>query len=673
MNKTRKNKTKILVALSLATTMIPALSVPINAQDATPLQNVPVAQSATVGTTFQSDGFTFTVISDGKVRIKSLNGKQVSQSADADTLQLDTVEHDGETYAITEIEYLDLTGYKKFVMNNLEVFNGQRSTSWADVKEVSMPSVTSLGGGAFANSKVEKVTCDSLITVGEDGFNGAKYLKEGNFPKVTTIGDKGFLGAGSEVDELKLNLPNLTTLTGGAQFQNSSIVNGSFPKLTVIPDWAFSYTSKLKSIDLPNVTLIKGSAFGKSAVETVNIPKVEEVPDNAFRECSQLKKISCPNLKKVGSAAFFKDFNLTTIDTESIEEVGRAGFSQCLSLGPVLNLPNLKSADYQAFCTLKSLKEFHAPNLTNAGEMMLYFSENVAGQPSQLEVVDLPNLEMIPTSMCLANSNLKTINIPAAKEIGYRAFERCFSIETLKLGQVTKIGNRAFASTDAVKGQFKTLYIDSENPPVVSDENDGQVLAFNNQAEPRYIYVKNPDAYRAVDDGNTQDNLWYGWTIVQRMDIEGKIKWNDNDDAHHVRPSEVEISIYKNGNKYLSQTVQTNQDNQEFVFNDLEKYDENGKLIEWTIVQSSVDHYKTEVKGDADNGFVVLNTYIDTKSPTMTNNNQKGTQSSTNSNTQSKPKTGDAASIKAVELLSLMTLSGFSLLRLKSKSRIEEE
>ena len=191
MNKTRKNKTKILVTLSLATTMILALSVPINAQEATPLQNFPVAQSATVGTTFQSDGFTFTVISDGKVRIKSLNGKQVSQSADADTLQLDTVEHDGETYAITEIEYLDLTGYKKFVMNNLEVFNGQTSISWADVKEVSMPSVTSLGEGAFANSKVEKVTCDSLITVGQNAFNGAKYLKEGNFPKVTTIEERG--------------------------------------------------------------------------------------------------------------------------------------------------------------------------------------------------------------------------------------------------------------------------------------------------------------------------------------------------------------------------------------------------------------------------------------------------------------------------------------------------
>ena len=513
------NKIHKFTALILVTLMLSGLGITVSAQETVyAATNTPAAQAA-VGDSFQSDGFTFTVIGDGKVKIKSnQNGKQVSQSPDKSTLQLDMVQHDGTTYKITEIEYLDATGYEKLVMNNLETFNGQTSTTWADIKEVSMPSVTTIGGGAFANSKVEKVTCDSLVTVGFDAFNGAKYLKEGDFPKVTTIGERGFCGAGAESSGLMLHLPSLTALTGGYNFAFSGLVTASFPDVTTVPAAAFYETKKLKSVDLPKATLVEGSAFGKSSLETASLPQLEEVKEHGFRECSNLKTVNCPNLKKVGQNAFFKDFNLSSIDMANIEQVGKSGFAQCFSLGPVLELPKLKSAGTQAFCTLKSLKEFHATNLTDAGEEMLFFSENTAGQASALEVVDLPKLETISTSMCLANKNLKIVTIPSAKEIGYRAFERCPSIETLKLGNVTKIGNRAFASTNDTKGNFKHLYLGAVNPPEVSDEIDGTILAFNNQAEPRYIYVKNPDAYRAVDDGNTNDNLWYGWTIVQITD-----------------------------------------------------------------------------------------------------------------------------------------------------------
>ncbi len=84
--------------------------------------------------------------------------------------------------------------------------------------------------------------------------------------------------------------------------------------------------------------------------------------------------------------------------------------------------------------------------------------------------------------------------------------------------------------------------------------------------------------------------------------------WDDGDNAQETRPTVVTIALKANG-KDTGKTVKLNEDNKWYdIFTDLDKYDENGKEIEYTVEEQSVPtDYTATVSGDAKNGFQVTN------------------------------------------------------------------
>ena len=82
--------------------------------------------------------------------------------------------------------------------------------------------------------------------------------------------------------------------------------------------------------------------------------------------------------------------------------------------------------------------------------------------------------------------------------------------------------------------------------------------------------------------------------------------WADDNDADGLRPDEITIILYANGEKTREKLELTAEGNWTGSFLGLPKY-EGGVEIVYTIEEVSVKGYNTVIRGDAANGFVVTN------------------------------------------------------------------
>jgi hypothetical protein len=71
-------------------------------------------------------------------------------------------------------------------------------------------------------------------------------------------------------------------------------------------------------------------------------------------------------------------------------------------------------------------------------------------------------------------------------------------------------------------------------------------------------------------------------------------KWDDVDDLDGVRPDSITINLLKNGEQVDSKTV-TADDDWSCTFEDLDKYDEDGVEILYTVEEEAVEGYETSI------------------------------------------------------------------------------
>lgn len=81
----------------------------------------------------------------------------------------------------------------------------------------------------------------------------------------------------------------------------------------------------------------------------------------------------------------------------------------------------------------------------------------------------------------------------------------------------------------------------------------------------------------------------------EKISVEGKKIWNDNNDQDGKRPDHIVINLLKNGVKFKSKTVKKD-DGWKWKFEGLDKY-ENGKEIKYTITEEAINGYSTEILG----------------------------------------------------------------------------
>ncbi|PWL41652.1 MAG: hypothetical protein DBY43_05245 [Clostridiaceae bacterium] len=171
--------------------------------------------------------------------------------------------------------------------------------------------------------------------------------------------------------------------------------------------------------------------------------------------------------------------------------------------------------------------------------------------------------------------------------------------ENIKVKLIAKIVDKEYIVEERVitaENGWKTTFKD------LPTENNGNKIEYT-------IAEDEVSGYKTEITGNAND----GFVITNtkepekiKVSVEGAKTWNDKNNQDGKRPTEITINLLKNGTKVATKKV-TEKDGWKWKFENLDKY-ENGKLIEYTVSEEKVDGYKTEITGNANDGFVITNT-----------------------------------------------------------------
>lgn len=128
------------------------------------------------------------------------------------------------------------------------------------------------------------------------------------------------------------NLPDtLRSITSGGD-DIDALLSGEITTLdstvTKIAAQGCRARKKLKTVNLPNVTLINAYAFYECPlIESVNAPKLSTLYGYAFNQCSALKKVVFPKLTSISESVFNGCTALTFADFAIVTSIGTSAFA----------------------------------------------------------------------------------------------------------------------------------------------------------------------------------------------------------------------------------------------------------------------------------------------------------------------------------------------------------
>jgi hypothetical protein len=103
----------------------------------------------------------------------------------------------------------------------------------------------------------------------------------------------------------------------------------------------------------------------------------------------------------------------------------------------------------------------------------------------------------------------------------------------------------------------------------------------------------------------------------EKTNISVQKVWKDNNNINKERPKNVTVNLY--ADEELYETIELNEENNlSHTFENLNVYNE-GQKIEYTIKEVEVPNYKTEITGNANEGFTITNTYKNSMLPETEN------------------------------------------------------
>ena len=99
-----------------------------------------------------------------------------------------------------------------------------------------------------------------------------------------------------------------------------------------------------------------------------------------------------------------------------------------------------------------------------------------------------------------------------------------------------------------------------------------------------------------------------GFTVTnshtpETIAVTGTKTWDDADDQDGMRPDEITVRLLANGQEIDSKTV-TAEENWEYSFEDLPKYENHGTPISYTVLENGVEGYQTAI-----DGYDITNSY----------------------------------------------------------------
>ena len=130
-------------------------------------------------------------------------------------------------------------------------------------------------------------------------------------------------------------------------------------------------------------------------------------------------------------------------------------------------------------------------------------------------------------------------------------------------------------------------------------DESGQTYDYAIQETPVDGYTTKVNGYDLV---NTYRN-------TETTEVSGTKTWNDNDNKFNTRPESITVKLIQNDKEIDKQVVKADKEgNWTYRFDDLPKYDTEGKAYTYTIQEENVPGYTTKV-----NGYDLVNTYRNTE------------------------------------------------------------
>lgn len=122
-------------------------------------------------------------------------------------------------------------------------------------------------------------------------------------------------------------------------------------------------------------------------------------------------------------------------------------------------------------------------------------------------------------------------------------------------------------------------------------------------------YITPDYALITTGDENSVTNVTMEYKIdpnykpQEYVDIDVNISWDDENNKYLFRPENVTISLFENG-EFKESKIASRSNDWDCSFLNLEKYDKNNDEISYSIEQSEISKYTTDIQG-----YTVINTF----------------------------------------------------------------
>lgn len=200
-------------------------------------------------------------------------------------------------------------------------------------------------------------------------------------------------------------------------------------------------------------------------------------------------------------------------------------------------------------------------------------------------------------NVCPGNSSNKGIDV----EITGTKLEEFFSSSVKIIKNVENADDATFTfNVSAVNSSVNF----NKDVQITTSSKTGFITLGGLQPGEKYIIseINIPEGYELVGSNEIEITVEKNKTIevtfnnrAETVDVSGTKTWDDKDNQDGIRPTEITVKLLKNGVEFKE--VKVNDTNGwKYSFNDLDKY-ENGKEIEYTIIEDEVEGYSTIING----------------------------------------------------------------------------
>ena len=347
---------------------------------------------------------------------------------------------------------------------------------------------------------------NEIENIGMFAFKGCTSLKKVSLPdQMISIGKGAFEGCTSLQE---VSLPNQITSIGESAFKDcTSLSEAILPQgITELPMNIFNGCQNLQKVTIPD--------------------DVTKIWDNVFYECHSLEGIFLPDgLTQIGPGAFYNCKSLKEINLpEGITNISSQTFKFCRNLEKVTISGKVVKIMDEAFMTCTNLKDIILPDSVETIEVFAFRG------CSSLEKITIPSgVDKLKSGAFLGCGNLKDVTLPngivldnaegnTGVDIYFKVIFGNCPIQVLNI--ILKEGEGADGNiTPVTLGQSSPFYpIDSERA-LFFYSADHTLLS--DKTTPTLDEVAK--VYLAVEDGDTEDNLWYDWKIGRAYQVENRL------------------------------------------------------------------------------------------------------------------------------------------------------